>query len=244
MKIGLQLHTIRDSHQNKEEFIELLRKVKELGYEGVEFAGFSELYGLKAEEIKNLLQEIGLVPIAGHYMLDDLDNRLEETLDFARKVGIKTIVCAYASTSNAEEVEYLQKVLTKAQSRIKAYDMELIYHNHSHEFVNIEDGSIPIVTVMQLCKLEVDTYWVFHAGAEPCSFLKESADQISLIHLKDGDLEGHPCAIGEGYNNIKGIIQASRNIGMEWLIVEDDNPTPDGISDVSRSIQNLKPMLG
>jgi len=237
MKIGLQLYSVRDSYQNKEEFKVVLKKVKEMGYEGVEFAGYE---GFDAGEMKLFLNEIGLEPISSHHGMDDLEHRLEEILDYDTKVGCKTAVCAYAPTSDMAEVEHLQKVLEKAQEVIKAYDMELIYHNHSHEFKMLEDGSIPMEYIKKSCKLELDTYWVFHAGTEPCAYIKECASQITLIHLKDGNLEGIPCALGEGVNNIKGIIEASKEIGMEWLIVENDDPVPDGMSDVKRSIQYLK----
>lgn len=35
MKLALQLYTLRDTYLNKEEFKAVLRKVKELGYDGV-----------------------------------------------------------------------------------------------------------------------------------------------------------------------------------------------------------------
>ncbi len=236
MKIGLQLYTVRDFYQTKEEFKDVLKKVKTMGYDGVEFAGYA---GFEAEELKLFLKEVGLEPIASHHIIDDLETKLDEILDYNSKVGVKAVVCAYAPTTDLAEVEHLQKVMEKAQEAMKAYDMELVYHNHSHEFKKLEDGSIPMDYIKKLCKLELDTFWVFNAGIEPCRYIKESANEIALIHLKDGNFEGVPCAIGEGFNNIKGIIEASERIGMEWIIVENDKPVPDGLSDVGRSIKYL-----
>ena len=51
------------------------------------------------------------------------------------------------------------------------------------------------------------------------------------------DENGNPCAIGEGKNDILGILRASAEIGVEWVVVENDDPTPDGLSDVQRSIE-------
>lgn len=237
MKIGLQLYSIRDSYQNQEEFQDSLRQLKAFGYDGVEFAGYA---GFQAEEMKNFLKEIGLEPIASHHGIDDFDQNLEEILEYDARVGCKTVVCAYAPTSNLAEVEHLVTVMHKAKEAAKAYGMEVAYHNHSHEFNQLEDGSVPMDHIKKSCNLELDTYWVFHADVEPCSYIKDSADQISLIHLKDGDLEGVPCALGEGRNDIKGIIEASKAIGMEWIIVENDDPVPDGLSDVKRSMEYLK----
>ncbi len=237
MKIGLQLYTIRDTYQNAEEFKAGLKKVKGLGYDGVEFAGYA---GLAAEELKLFLDDLGLEAISSHHSLDDLELRLEDTISYNKTLGCKYIVCAFAPTNNKEEVEHIIRVMNEAKKAVAAHGMELLYHNHSHEFKVLEDGGIPIARIAESCNLELDTYWVFHAEVEPCSYIREHAEKISLIHLKDGNFEGVPCAIGEGFNNIKGIRAMSERIGMEWLIVENDKPTPDGIADVGRSIRYLK----
>ena len=70
--------------------------------------------------------------------------------------------------------------------------------------------------------------------------MKANATKIGLVHLKDGSLNANPCAIGEGKNDIQSIIDATKEIDLEWLIVENDNPEPDGLSDSARSIHNLK----
>ena len=51
--ISLQLWSVQDACQ--ENFEEVLTKVKEYGYDGVEFAGY---YGCSAEEIKKTLAEL------------------------------------------------------------------------------------------------------------------------------------------------------------------------------------------
>ncbi len=57
MKIGLQLYTIRDSYNHAQEFKESLKRVKELGYDQVEFAGYGDL---SAVELRQYLDEVGL----------------------------------------------------------------------------------------------------------------------------------------------------------------------------------------
>ena len=59
--IALQLYSIRDDVAA--DFEGALRKVKSLGYDGVEFAG---LYGKSAAEVKKMCDEIGLNPISAH----------------------------------------------------------------------------------------------------------------------------------------------------------------------------------
>lgn len=240
MKKGLQLYTIRDTYKNGEEFKQVIKQVKELGYEEVEFAGFSDL---KAEELRDYLKELDLTPVSSHQSLENLESHLEETINYHKILGVPYIICAYAPTSTAEEVEALLKVLTKAREVIKENGMELLYHNHSNEFVKLPDGRLPIELIRETVRLELDTFWVFHAGAEPCAYMKEHQENIALLHLKDGDFEGHPLAVGEGFNNVKGIVAMAKEIGLKQVIVENDFPVPDGISDVGRSMEYLKKLL-
>ena len=240
MKKGLQLYTIRDSYSNGEELKEILKKVKELGFEELEFAGFADL---EAEELRDYLKEIGLTPISSHQSLENLSVNLEETVRYHKILGVPYIACAIAPTSTAEEMENLLKILTTAREVVKENGMELLYHNHAHEFVKLPDGRLPIELIRETIRLELDTFWVFHAGTEPCAYIKEHAGDIALIHLKDGDFEGHPLALGEGYNNIKGIAAMASAIGLNQLIIENDNPSPDGLFDIGRSINYLNKLL-
>jgi len=114
-----------------------------------------------------------------------------------------------------------------------------LYHNHDHEF-NTIGSERAIEQIAHHLALEVDTYWVFAAGQDVTAWLMAHQDQIRLLHIKDGDRERHPCALGEGENSIEAILAAAERLGIEWLIVENDNPVPDGLSDVARSMAYLK----
>ena len=61
LPVAIQLYSLRD--EMDKDFKGTLEKVKEMGYDGVEFAG---LYDHKPEEIKALVDELGLIPISAH----------------------------------------------------------------------------------------------------------------------------------------------------------------------------------
>ena len=65
--IALQLYSVRTDMEA--DFEGTLKKDKELGYDGVEFAG---IFGKSAAEIKKICAEIGLVPISAHVPYDEL----------------------------------------------------------------------------------------------------------------------------------------------------------------------------
>ena len=50
-------------------------------------------------------------------------------------------------------------------------------------------------------------------------------------------------ALGEGNCDIPEVIRAAKDIGIEWLIVENDDPVPNGLDDVGRSIKYLKSII-
>ena len=53
LPVALQVYSVRDEAEN--DFRSTMRKVKEIGYDGVELAG---LYGLAPSEVKSVLDEL------------------------------------------------------------------------------------------------------------------------------------------------------------------------------------------
>ena len=61
LPVGIQVYGLRDFLENTpENFKNVMQQVKDLGYDGVELAG---LYGLEPEYIKQVLDEVGLIPV-------------------------------------------------------------------------------------------------------------------------------------------------------------------------------------
>ena len=71
LPIALQLYTVRD--EMEKDFEGTLKKVKEMGYDGVEFAG---LYGHTGAEVRAMCEKIGLVPVSAHVPFADMEARI------------------------------------------------------------------------------------------------------------------------------------------------------------------------
>ena len=237
MKIALQMYSVRDAVKDKQSLFAALKKVREMGYEGVEFAG---CFGADAGDLKACLKELGLTAVGCHEPLRNIEaGNIDEMLSFYQQVGVENFVCAFAPAGTAEEVKHLCEQMAVIKEKAEKLGMKVGYHNHAHEFKMVGD-SRPIDKIAACCPLELDTYWSFVAREDNRSFIRGRKDQIGLIHLKDGSTDGKPCAIGEGAADIQAVLEASKEIGMQWVIVENDNPVPDGFSDVNRSINTLK----
>ncbi len=241
MKIAVQVYSVRDHINDAETLLKALEEIKKIGYDGVEFAGY---FNADAAAIKAKLDEVGLVAVGAHMGLDDFrEDKLEATIEFVNTLGLKSVGVGGAPHSTEAECIETGSVLGNAQKyAFEKYGIKTYYHNHCEEFVPLEDGRLPIDVIGSYCPLELDTYWSFHAGVDNYKFITENKDNLVLIHLKDG-IDGKPKALGEGNNDIPAVIKAVKDIGMEWVIVENDDPVPTGFEDVARSIKYLKDII-
>ena len=240
MKFAIQLYTLREHVKEPEDMLKVLEKVKEMGFEGVEFAGFADL---DAPTLKAKLDELGLVCVGAHMGLDDLDtDKLEESLAFMKTLGATTVGIGGANTETEEALDRVIDVMGRANERAAKEGMKVYFHNHTQEFREplfaTKPGTI-FDRIKEVCYMQVDTYWSFHAGQDNHKLLTENKDRIVHLHIKDGvgDL---PKALGEGNNDLATVVSTAKEIGMDWLILENDDPVPDGYSDAERSMKWLQ----
>lgn len=240
MKLAVQLYTLREDYSNGEEFLEILEKVKEIGFDGVEFAGYA---GLEPEVIKAKLDELGLVAVGCHMRIENYeDEKLEESIKLGKALGMKYMGVGGADHSTKEEVDKLVDVFSKANERGKDEGIKFYYHNHTEEFENEIDGKLIMDRIAEGAYLEIDTYWSYCGGADNYKYITEHKDDIILLHVKDG-IDRHPMALGEGNNDLLSVFKAAKDSGMEWLVLENDDPKPNGIDDITRSMAYFKANL-
>ena len=234
MKLAIQLYTLRDLIKNGEDILNIIENVKELGFDGVEFAGY---FGLDAKTLKAKLDELGLVAVGTHIKIENyLPENIEKTAEFHKTLGCLYIGVGGADNDTVEECERTGDILKKGA---EVTGITTYYHNHTEEFKPLENGRTAMDIIGERTKLELDTYWSFYAGIDNYKYITEHKDNIILIHIKDG-IDGTPKALKEGNNDLDAVVKASKDIGVEWLVLENDNPVPDGLSDAARSMEYLK----
>ena len=238
MKIGLQLYTLRGHIKNGDDLLKILSDVKKLGFEGVEFAGY---FGLDANTLRSRLDELGLSVAGTHLPVSALEGEpLDENIRFAQTLGSRYIGTGGAPFAGRKERERIARIMGGAYDRAAEYGLCAYYHNHFREFKKRE-GVYILDTLTAHCAVELDTYWSFYAGVDTPEYIRSHSDRIKLLHIKDGSPRfPQPCALGEGKNDLEGIVSAGKDIGCEWLILENDMPKPDGLSDIARSMDYLK----
>ncbi len=240
MKLAVQLYTLRDDYKNGEEFLKILEKVKEIGFDGVEFAGFG---GCEPEVIKAKLDELGLTAVGCHMGVDSFKpDTIEETIRIAKVLGMKYVGTGGAAHSTKEEVDELVKIFSYANEIGEKEGIKFYYHNHTEEFEIDFDGRLCMDCIADGAYLELDTYWSYCGGADNYTYIKDNTDKIILLHIKDG-INRKPTALGEGDNDLLSVFKAAKEVDMEWLILENDEPVPTGVEDITRSMKFFKENL-
>ena len=107
--IALQLYSVRANMA--EDFEGTLKKVKEMGYDGVEFAG---LYGTSAADVKRMCEEIGLIPVSAHVPFTDMMAN-PSILETYAEIGCRYVVIPYLNDEYRPGKEKFQEVIEGAK---------------------------------------------------------------------------------------------------------------------------------
>jgi len=264
--IAYQVYSAREDAQK--DLLSVLRQLKEMGYDGVEFAGF---YGHSAENVASMLKETGLTAISSHVpyaqMLEDMDG----VIAYHKAIGCKYIAIPHLRNEDRPGGCDFAKVIRniyKFGKMCKENGIQLLYHNHDFEFVTVcgiygldflYDAVCP-----NLLKTEIDTCWVKYAGEDPAAYVRKYAGRAPVLHLKDyiGRKEGSAAPygligekeaeengniafcfkpVGYGCQDVKAIVEAGLEAGTQWFIVEmDASPERPALESAKMSIDTLK----
>jgi sugar phosphate isomerase/epimerase len=214
-RIGLQLYTVRDELERDRDGT--LRTVASLGYEGVELFG-----PVDAQEMRGALDEVGLAVAGRHIMLDaDVDALAEE----ARILGCNRVALAWIDpVASIEERDDAVARISDLGRRARAAGLDFGFHNHWSEVPALEDGVSLLALLPGWIWLEIDLGWVWWAGTSPLELLAWARGRTPLVHVKDlrarGTREFVP--VGDGAVGYDGIVGKAADLGIEWLLVEQD----------------------
>ena len=236
MEYGLQLYSVRDF--TEKDLASAIRKVAEIGYKYMEFAGF---FGHSAEEVKAMLEENNVIVSGTHSSLDDLEKDFEGTVTYHKAIGNTNYIIPGAPWKTAAELDDTIAKLNRFQPMLAAEGITLAYHNHDGEFRPNADGLIPHEEMEKRTSVnfEIDTYWAYVAGKDPVELITRLQDRVKVIHLKDGLQNGEGFALGEGTAPVTEVLEKAKELGMH-VVVESETLNPDGISEVTRCFEYLK----
>lgn len=178
----IQLYSLKE--ETAKDFPGSLKRLSEIGYTGVEFAG-GAYGGFSAAELKKKLAELGLDGLSTHIMSDQVASQL----DYVSELGLKFIIDPMAMLSNYEEALSFAEKLNQTGKLCKERSIVFGYHNHRHEFLEGKDGYL-LETLLKntdpdWVSFQLDVGWAACAGADVPAFLKKYPGRFKLIHVKE-----------------------------------------------------------
>jgi sugar phosphate isomerase/epimerase len=225
--IALQLYTVRDALNR--DLQGTLNAVREAGYTHVELAG---THGRTVAKFKKELDQAGLAAMSAHIPFDDIVKHTERVLKEAQVLGIDYVVVPWLGgetySTRSAWVEAVKK-LDAAGAAFREAGVCLCYHNHAHEFVEVEAARIYDLLVEHAgpenLAFQMDVCWAAVAGEDVLAMMRALTGRLPMLHLKDY-APGNPPSLtelGQGCIPWDDILAVASEAGVRWNIVEQDD---------------------
>lgn len=241
-QVGVQLYSVRELC--KQDLVGTLKAIKEIGYAGVEFAGY---YGKSAKELRQILDDLGLVACGTHTGLATIaPDQLAATIEFNQELGNKYLMVPGMNGPDAQRWIELARQFSVAAETAKRSAMYVGYHNHQHEFKDKFDGKCKWEiffdnAAADVCQ-QLDVGHVVSADEDPVYWLKKYPGRSRTLHAKE--IYPGPGILGqvpEGKTGVdwKAVFAAAEADVTEWYIVETE-ADPKSIANVRGCFDFLK----
>jgi sugar phosphate isomerase/epimerase len=250
-RIGVQLYTVRD--QMQADFEGTIARVSELGYREVEFAGY---YGRTPQQVRTLLDRLGLRAPSAHVGANALREDLAGQIRMAKVIGHQYLTLpSFPVDRNGGAVAWQRAAaeFNRIASACRDEGLRLAYHNHAWEFAEVGGGRtgydiLLAETDPALVDFELDLYWAVHAGRDPIQLFQRHPGRFTMWHVKDmRDPQGakEMVPVGQGVIPFRAIFAQSERSGMRHFFVEHDNAasTVGSLPSIEASFRHLHRML-
>jgi len=252
-RFAIILYTVREPA--KEDLVGTLKKVRESGFEYVQWSGMPEM---PAEQARKALDQAGLTAVAGHMSIVPFEEDFEQTLAFWRTLGVTDIAPGGMMKDCKDSLEDWRRGcgrLDAVGAKLQEAGIRLSYHNHNHEFEKFPDDDRCKLDILyeetdpQHVRAELDLGWCHAGGADPAAYIRKYAGRCPVVHAKDmkADPKEGECRfaeLGKGVLDWDPIFEAGEQAGIEWYIYEQDQTDGDLWESVQTSHDFLKSRLG
>jgi sugar phosphate isomerase/epimerase len=241
--VGLQLYSVRKDAEK--DLPGVLKAVKAMGYEGVEFAGY---YNHKAPDIRKMLDDNGLVCCGTHTQYDTLKpDKFDETIAFNRTLGNKYIIVPWLDpNTNTTKDQWIKlaKEFTDLSVKLKPHGMRIGYHAHGGDFKKVDGQTYWDILFGNARKdviMQIDTGNSSDGGGDPIACLRNYPGQAVTVHLKEYSAKNKNAILGEGDLDWKTIFSICETTGgTEWYIIEEEKDIYPPMKAVEMCLKNYK----
>jgi sugar phosphate isomerase/epimerase len=241
-QIALQLYTLR--RLAADDLAGTLRSVAAAGYRSVELAGLPPTV---PGELGRLLEVSELRAVASHEGIESLREDAGAVAARMAEVACPRVIVPWMPEGDRRTVADVQRFAAELGGFARSLadqGIRLGYHNHAFEFEPLDGTTVWDILLADLpaeVEIELDVYWAAIGGRDPIAEIRAAASRVRLLHMKDraAGAEPHDAPLGEGTLPFTYIVEAARAAGVEWYIVEQDEPRAP-LDDVTRSLRYLE----
>ncbi len=233
MPIGFQVWTIKD--MLIKDFSGTLKMMAGLGYQscemcsppGYESSGFGPLMKMKAKEMKQIINDAGLVCHSSHYGLGELRESLDERIEFALESGqTQMVLASFWLPKDASLADWQKSAeeLNKIGEKTKKAGLQMVFHNHHMEFEKI-DGTLIYDTLMEhfdpeYIKMQFQVA-VINIGYKASDYFSKYPGRFLSAHLADWSAKtDKQVPIGQGAVDWKELFASAKICGVQNVFVE------------------------
>lgn len=216
VRVAVQMWSVNDLW--KKDPADALRRLKALGYDGVQSFGF---FAMDHAELEKMLGDNALSIIdMPFYMKTVAPGSFNRYLEFCQRFGIRFVYEPYAEYPTADAWKKHADELLALAGKFEPYGIRVGYHNHQHEIRQTFAGGLRPLDILADAGLamELDVGHVRLAGDDPLKWIRRLNGRLPSIHAKPGG--GDWLAAPGDKNDWPSIFAAASAAGARWAVVE------------------------
>jgi sugar phosphate isomerase/epimerase len=230
---GFQVFPVRE--MLGKDFPGTLRQLAAVGYRTVEMCsppsyanyGFAPLANLKASEMRQIIQDVGLLCESCHYQFSELKQHLEERIAFAKDLGLTQMILSTFGLGRDATMDDWRRAageLNTIGAEIQRAGLQAGFHNHDFEFKQF-DGVLVYDELMsrldpKLIKMQFQVA-VISLGYQAATFFTKYPGRFISAHLADwSSTNKKTVAVGQGVVDWKKLFAAAKTGGIKNYFVE------------------------
>lgn len=255
---GVQIYSVRDKMTTPEGIRDTFRALKAQGYDYFQTAGAP---AVSYEEYGSMAAEAGLQIVGTHDNFQMMCENFEQALANHKALNTKLMGIGgfHPQTGDLDVAaweEFIKKA-NKVAANCAKHGMKFTYHNHSHEFIRLENGKTPMQMLVEgldpvNTSFVLDTFWVQHGGGDVRYWIEKLTGRIDILHLKDmqrlpafHEVRGWQMFTEIGQGNLQWplILEAAEKAGVKYYVVEQDTCPGDTLVSMKISADYLKTQI-
>ncbi len=256
MKKAVQQIMLGTVTGNEAQARDTLQHIKAAGYDGLELNRFmvhpsslmirlmTRAAGMPTGkggglDWRKLLQDSGLSVISLHADLGSIEREADKIIEETKGFGTDTVVITGMyrfDYSDEKSVRDLAARLNRAGETLRGAGLELLYHNHNVELLQVQPGlrayDVLLSDTDPACvNFEFDSYWFTDGGADAKDWMRKLGPRMKMWHITDrGSRQAGPAMtpilkadsmeLGTGNMDLDGLREIALQNGIRAVVLE------------------------